>query len=118
MDWVTGLLVLGAVWLVWKFLKWVAKSERAQDDSPPPNWFVKGNATVSERHVVWAIRMAGDDGIGRGGIIDKLGVRGNTKAENSVSYQLAKLRKKRLFRRSVEYRGRKYYYLYLTKAKE
>lgn len=86
---------------VWGMVREALKGDK---DYTPPKKRRRG-ATVARRDVLWAIRQGGANGIGRGAIIDKLGVKGDKTAENSVTYQLSELRK----RRSVRHEGRKYY---------
>lgn len=109
MEWLIGFLVLALI--VW-FLRWFFTYDHEADAErgPPPEWFrLEKKTTVAKRHILWAIRTAGKNGIGRGAIIEKLGIKGNKKAENSISYQLGQFRNRPL-RYGITYKNRKYYY--------
>ena len=95
-----GATVYGYIWGFYELL--FGKGEPGK--SRPARRRRRG-AKVPRRDVLWAIREAGSNGIGRSGIIQELGVKGDSTAENSVTYQLAQIRKRRLAR----HERRKYY---------
>ena len=100
MEWIVGIVIVIVVWFVWG---WRTASGSSANYTPPKKR--RRGATVPRRDVLWAIREGGEGGMGRGAIIEKLGVKGDKTAENSVTYQLSELRK----RRTVRHEGRKYY---------
>ena len=101
--WILGGIVL-LIYVGYKLVMWANQADPDSTYVPRPRRRRHG-ATVPKQDVLWAIRQAGANGIGRSGIIEALNIKGDTTAENSVTYQLAGLRKRRV----VRHENRKYY---------
>ena len=106
MDWlVWGFLLFLAAPFLWKILGWFFTLSSDDDETQTKGGRRRRGATVPRGDVLKAIRDAGGKGIGRAGIIQQLGVKGDKTAENSVTYQLRELKEGR----RVRHEGRRYF---------
>ena len=103
MDWLLGIGVVVAVWFGYLFVQgWKDGGSVGKTTKPRSR---RRGATVPRGDVLKVIREAGGKGIGRAAIIEKLDVKGDKTAENSVTYQLRELKEGR----RVRHEGRRYF---------